>query len=105
VRTRLEGLGARTAAISVDAAEESRTFAKDRGLGFPLLRDEGLAVAVGYGVAMEGRDIPVPATFVVAPDRRLLFAHVGETMTDLPASLEVLGVVQRWADAHRGTTP
>lgn len=80
--------------ISVDPAEDSRELAKSLGLGFPLLGDADLAVADRYGVAMAGRDIAVPAVFVVTPDRAIIYEHVGETMMDRPPALEVMAALE-----------
>jgi len=53
-------------------------------LGFPLLSDADLRVAKAFGVAMAGRDIAVPATFLVAKGGRILKRYIGETMADRP---------------------
>lgn len=69
---------------------------KKLGLGFPLLSDPGLVSVRAYGIAMEGREIAVPATFVVLPDRRIAWRYVGETQADRPAHEAALDVVRRW---------
>lgn len=71
-------------AISADLPEDSRALRERLGLAFPLLHDEGVAVAEAYGVAMEGQDIAVPATLVVMPDRRIFWKYVGENPSDRP---------------------
>jgi len=43
-----------------------------------------------YGVAMDGEDIAVPATFVVTREKEIVFKYVGENMTDRPSEEEVL---------------
>jgi len=49
-----------------------------------------LAVIQAYGVAMEGKDIAVPATFVIDTDKSILWKYVGENMTDRPPEEEIL---------------
>ena len=90
------------AAISADSVEESVALADKLALGFPLLSDTDLKAATAWGVAMKGRDIAVPATFVVLPDRRVFWKKVGESMTDRADNDEILEVVGR-ARAAAGT--
>jgi peroxiredoxin len=91
-----------------------------RALPFPWLRDDDNLVARKVGVAFElprdlswayrelGIDLPklnqsdrfelpVPATFVVARDQRIRFAHVEPDYRRRPAALEVLGAIQEAA--------
>lgn len=84
-------------AISADDAEASTALAARLGLGFSLLSDPDLAVAVRYGVAMAGRDIAVPAVLVVRRDRTVAWRYVGEDMTDRPRAVMVLEQVRRVA--------
>ena len=44
---------------------------------------------------MEGRDIAVPTTLVVLPNRTVFWRKVGESMTDRPSTDEVMEVVER----------
>ena len=77
--------------ISVDPPAVSRAkMAEPIGGAVPLLSDPDLAVAKAYGVAMQGRDIAVPATFIVAPDRSIAYRYVGESMNDRPSTAHVL---------------
>jgi len=57
-------------------------------LPFPLLADEGRAVAKSYAVhywlSAEGFNLAKPAMFVLNRDGRITFRHVGANMRDLP---------------------
>lgn len=86
----LDAMGAQIVGISVDPPEESRALASKLGVRFRLLGDPDLRVASAYGVAMEGRDIAVPAVFVVRRDRAIVWKHVGETIADRPSASLVL---------------
>jgi peroxiredoxin len=94
--------GVGLAAIGVDEREDSVRFARQLGARYPLLLDEGLRVSIAYGVAMQGREIPVPATFVVLPGGRIFWRKVGESVSDRPSSAELLDVLAR-ARAAAGT--
>lgn len=80
-------------AISADELDESRSFAKEGHVGFPLLHDPGVQVANAYGVAMKGDDIAIPATFVIGQTGHIHYKTVGETMADRPDLDEVLAIV------------
>jgi peroxiredoxin len=89
------------AALSVDPREDSAKLASSLELPFPLLEDEGLRVGIRWGVAMEGRDIAVPAVFVVLPDGRIYWKQVGESIADRPSNAEILEITSRAVEASR----
>ncbi|RDI50023.1 peroxiredoxin-like family protein [Nocardia mexicana] len=87
--------GARLVAVSPDSPDDSLTTAERNGLEFEVLSDPGNHVARAYGllftVPADVRDIyrtagadldaanpelPIPATYVVGTDGRILYAHV-----------------------------
>ena len=98
----LRGASARLLAVSPQLAEAAVPNADEhRGLGFPLLTDAGSAVARRYGLAyalddamrsvllgfgldlslvngVASWELPVPATYVIAPDRRIHWAQVDD---------------------------
>lgn len=82
-------------AISVDSAEDSRELIEDLDLTIPLLSDPQMEAISAYGVAMEGEDIAVPATFIVEQDRTIHWQHVGETMADRPPTAELPALADR----------
>ena len=93
-------------AISVDEAADSLELAEDLGLEFPVLSDADLSVAKAYGVAMEGRDIAVPAVFVVNRDRSIYFRYVGENQADRPSARTLLSKFnQAKLLSHRASVP
>jgi peroxiredoxin len=77
-------------AISADSSEDSAEFVAEAGVTVPLLADPELKVIGAYGVAMDGSDIAVPASFVVRSDGVVAWSHVGETQTDRPSGAELL---------------
>lgn len=81
--------------ISADTAADSAALAERIGVNFPLLSDADVAVAERYGVAMKGEDIAVPSIFVVLPDRRIYWRHVGESAMDRPPERRVLEEIDR----------
>ena len=80
-------------AISVDEMSDSVELAKTLDLPFPLLRDADLAVADAYGVAMLGREIAIPAVFVISRDKQIRFRYVGESQIDRPSVGDILAQV------------
>jgi len=97
----LTALGAQIVGISVDSREDSVALAERLGLGFSLLEDVDLRVASAYGVAMAGKDIAVPAVFVIRSDRVISWKQVGETVDDRPSSATLIARV-REARSPRG---
>ena len=49
-----------------------------------------MKVIRNYGVAMKGRDIAVPAVFVVNRSLRIIYRYVGANVTDRPDTKTVL---------------
>lgn len=79
----------------MDEKEDSVGLAGKLGITFPLLRDVGLKTALAYGVAMEGEEIAVPATFIVTKDKRIVFEKVGESLTDRPSVSDILAELDK----------
>ncbi len=77
-------------AISVDEPADSVSLAGKLGISFPLLSDPGLKTTLAFGVAMDGEEIAVPATFIVTKDKRIVFVKVGESVTDRPSVSDLL---------------
>ncbi|MBC8138037.1 MAG: peroxiredoxin family protein [Fibrella sp.] len=65
-------------------------FLKGYPLPFPLLCDGSRAVAKQYGthywLSHEGFNLSHPALFILDKTQTVTFAHVGRSMSDLPAS-------------------
>lgn len=51
---------------------------------------------------MQGRDIAIPAVFVVLPGGTIFWKYVGESMSDRPSADEILAIVDRAIAADRG---
>lgn len=114
---RLHDAGADLLAILPHPAEDCCSAAERDLLAFPVLSDAGGQVAERYRVAIELPEIlrplyrrmkhdlpringtgtwrmPLPSTFVVAPDGRIVLAHVGLSKPDLLEPDAVLAAVQ-----------
>ena len=57
-----------------------------------LLSDPALKVIGDYGVAMKGKDIAVPSTFIITKDKKIHWQYVGENMADRPNEEEMLNL-------------
>jgi peroxiredoxin len=106
-RPELETLGARLIAISPQTAPNSRKSIRQNRLGFPILYDMDNEVASAFGVkfalpeylidlyktfkadlpAFNGDPswtLPMPGRFVIAPDRKIVYAEVNPDYTIRP---------------------
>jgi peroxiredoxin len=63
----------------------------------PLLCDPDLKVISAYGVAMEGKDIAVPSTFVIDRTGAIRWRYVGENMRDRPTAQQLIDKVAQLA--------
>jgi cytochrome c biogenesis protein CcmG, thiol:disulfide interchange protein DsbE len=54
-----------------DSTRAAQSFARQMGVGWPLLADPGSATAIDYGVT------GVPETFVIGPDGRIVAKTIG----------------------------
>jgi peroxiredoxin len=95
----IAGLGATLLAISPEKPDETLTTAEKNELAFPVLSDHGSAVSKAFGIAFDLAEelrpiytrfnhalpdrngtqswvLPIPATFVIAPNRRVALAFV-----------------------------
>jgi len=59
----------------------------------PLLHDPEAAVADSYGVKMLEMPMAIPAVFVVAQDRTILWKHIGEHVPDRPTVDAILAAL------------
>jgi len=64
--------------ISPDPKDKLVEMRKNANLTFPLLSDTDFAAAKAFGVAFktEGRALPVPSIFVLAPNGTVQFLYV-----------------------------
>lgn len=91
--------------LSADEAPESKAFAASNHVPFPLLQDTAAEVAAHYGVRMANQEIAIPSIFVIAPDGRIMWRHVGEYVPDRPAPEAVLEALDGVADPAGGWQP
>jgi peroxiredoxin len=110
--------GAQVMVISPQLPDRSMITREQGGLAFPVLSDVGLHTARAFGVAFElpkallrlyaeldisletangvdgARQLPMPATFVIRPDRTIAYAQVEADYTRRSEPLEVLNLVR-----------
>ena len=66
-------------ALGPDSPAQASEFARDLGLSFPVVSDEGLVATRKFGIAFQApeRDpLPVPAVYLVAGDGTVQFQYV-----------------------------
>jgi peroxiredoxin len=121
----ITALGATLVAISPQTPDNSLTTAEKKGLSFPVLSDVGNRVARHYGLvfalseavrpvyAAIGSDLPtyngdtswelpVPGTFVIAPDGRVRLAFVDPDYTRRLEPSEILAALRTLTGVARG---
>lgn len=118
----LENLGGSLVAISPQTPDNSLTTAEKNSLAFPVLSDSALAAAEAFGIAFTlhpelvdlyttfGNDLPelngngkwvlpLPATYVIDRDGRIVFAHIDADYRERADPKDVLRSVAKLADA------
>jgi len=110
--------GASVIAISPDAQENLNGMAEAKGITFPLVSDSAMSVINSYRLGYElspqlnglykssGNDLaernhqttaqlPVPASYVIAPDGMVRYAFIEEDHTQRAEPADLLAAVQR----------
>ncbi len=113
IQPRLAELGATMVAVSPQTPDNSLTTVEKKGLTFPVLSDQGNAVArqfglvfayseqvrpllTSFGSALPGFngddswEVPFPGVFVIAQDRRIALASVDPDWTKRPEPAAIL---------------
>ena len=116
IHPQIKESGASLVAISPQTVHHSYLMADQHKLRFPLLSDAGSKVAQGFGLAYRAPDyqqeiyrrvfvnlpfvngddswqLPVPATFILAPDATVLYALANPDYTDRPEPSEILSLL------------
>jgi len=112
----LANLGASLVAVSPQSPDKSLSIAEKNELSYPVLSDSSLALASAFGVAFElpeelvelygraGNDLPainangkrvlpVPATYVIDRNGRIVFAHIEADYRERAELADVLNAV------------
>ncbi len=89
-------LGADVWAVdSTEPAAKLAMYVQYRGVAFPLLADEGLAVTKRYGVLNTARpEMAYPATFVIDRNGVVRYARVDVDFTKRPPVADLLAAVK-----------
>lgn len=112
--SQIRDAGATLAAISPQLAASNRKAQRDNGLSFPVLSDHANTVAAAFGLRFRLPDplidlyrnrfnndlsivngepswtLPMPARYVIAPDRTILYADVNADYTRRPDPSELM---------------
>jgi peroxiredoxin len=110
--------GAQVVVVSPDAAENLEGMAEAKGLEFPVLSDPQMETIASYGLGYQLTDeldgmykgfgidvaasnkqktpqLPVPASYVIAPSGTVYYAFVEEDHTQRPEPAELLEAVRK----------
>jgi AhpC/TSA family len=81
-------------AISMDSPDDSRAFARDYGIAFPLLADADGTVSRTYaGVTSDANTLP--GVTIVRGDGRIVFRQVASAKDDRMSSAELIATIDR----------
>jgi hypothetical protein len=80
--------------VSVDSVAESKAFAQDYAIAFPLLSDQDTSVSRAY-VGIDGADVTVPGIVVIRHDGQIVFRQIATSKDDRLTAAEVLDTVDR----------
>ncbi len=81
-------------AISLDAPEDSRSFAADLGIWFPLLSDADGAVSRAYA-GMSSDAAALPGVTVIGRDGRIAYRNIASVKDDRVSTPELLAILDR----------
>lgn len=80
-------------AVSGDAPADRDALVKRLGLTYPVISDPDLAIVAAFGVRQEGADAPVPATYLLDADRKVLWRAVGTSISGRPSVEQALSPI------------
>ena len=90
----IQAAGGELLAVSPQTVDKNLELRARRTLPFPILADNDQAVIRAWGLFNDldpkQRLIPYPATYVVAQDGRIAWAHLGIETRDRPTAGEVM---------------
>ncbi len=92
-KAELAGRNASVAAIVVDDAATNGKLAQRLDVDFPILSDADLATTKAYGIEDVGKDIALPATFVIDREGKVRWLYVGDNPRDRPIVSAVLSAL------------
>ena len=81
-------------AISVDDPEDSRSFAADLGIWFPLLSDADGAVSRAY-TGMSSDSATLPGVTVIGREGRIVYRNIASVKDDRVTAPELLAILDR----------
>lgn len=91
---RFRDLGAEVIGISVDSHFANEAYARELGLGFPLLSDFRHVASQAYGVFLPDYHYSARALFVVDRLGRIAYRDVSPTPDDIPSNDAVLSALE-----------
>jgi peroxiredoxin len=84
-------------AIAVDPPEVSARLAAGLGLSFAVASDEAHAAIDGFGVLDGENEVAWPAVYLIGPERRVQWRHIGDDYKPRPPIADVLRAIDETA--------
>ena len=85
--------GASLIAVSADPVEKATKLVEDEGITFPVAADPELSVIDAYGMRHNGKEIAVPAVFVLDRNGHPVLGLISVSITDRPEVERILEAV------------
>ena len=83
--------GAQVIAIAVQDENEAATSVEKSGAQFPILADSDHNVTEAYNIYnLFGDELADPSVFIINPDGKIIWQHIGESQSDRRSSSEIL---------------
>lgn len=122
----ISAMGASLITISPQTFENSLRTKEEHGLSYEVLSDEGNAVARQFGIVFrlpevfraaykrlgvdlpayngdQSFELPIPATYVISPDRTIADAYVNPDYTERMAPAQIIATLNRMREALQTT--
>ncbi len=90
---RFEERGATLIAVSADPVAKATELVEEEGITFPVAADPELSVINAYGVRHDGKEIAVPAVFVLDGNGHPVLGLISVSITDRPEVEQILAAV------------
>ncbi len=77
----------------MDDPKDSEKLRGEHGVEFPLLSDAKLETIRAFGLEHGGKDMSIPATYVIDKKGVVRYRYLGESVPDRPALNDVISAL------------
>jgi peroxiredoxin len=104
IQDELAEMGGRLLAVATDSPAQSLAVVEKSRLNFAILCDEDAELLRRFGVlhaggGPRGRDIAIPAHFLLDRTGRVVWSHIAENVSDRPELTDLRAALRRLAES------